>query len=860
MSAEMMDLRINGPTPEDIRMATAVFRARSGTSVLLAGVAVLALPTTAAAQAQSAEAAAQAKDDGGIAEIVVTAQKRSENVQDVPISITAFTAESLQARGISDVTAMGNLAPNVTLDAGTPFSGSSSVLSAFIRGIGQNDFAFNLDPGVGVYLDGVYLARSVGANQDLLDIERVEILKGPQGDLFGRNTIGGAISIVTRRPSKEFGGRLEVTTGRFGRIDTKGTVNVPISNTVFTAFSFSTKKNDGYQRQIAFPGFAAGVVADNFNYFGNKRPDRFGGEDQYSIRGKLLWEATPDVTVTLAGDYLHQDNNGVASTVIKTHTNPADPSNVFGPLYNGCIAGALPPFAVAGICNNIVQGTNLGGLVGTSPTLFYGDQFLTKDIDQSYATGNNFSRLRSFGGSLTLDWDLGAAQIKSVTGYRELHWQSAQDEDGSPLPILQTSFDMNQKQFSEELQLTGAALDDKLTYVLGAYYFNESGNLHDLVTFPGGLLQIDGQNYLSTKNYAGYAHLNYKFSDQFSITLGGRYTHEKKTFTGLQSDPNGIFYKLNGYYTVDEAARQALCTSGAAVPSLQGIPAGLFCYPSSTSITQVYPVAPAGGFKQTFNNFSPKIGLEYKVSPDVMVYASFSKGYKTGGWTTRLTTPQPTGTPAPTFGPEKATTWEMGVKSEFADRKAQLNVSSFYTKYKGIQLNFQIGTSPTLQNAGEAEIYGFEAEFQARPVSDLTLSAGIGYTHARYTSLSPFVTGVTLNSRLPKTPEWKLTVNPQYRIGLGDHGDVMLSADYTHTSSLFNDTENTLLLKRPAIDVANASATYRAPGKNWELAVGVTNLTDERYLTTGQNQVAGGVTYGTYSRPREWYLTGRVNF
>lgn len=834
-------------------------------SVLTAVGSIALMPTFAAAQeapAQggSAQASAPQGNDNGIGEIIVTAQKRAENVQNVPISITAFTADALQARGIADVTAMGNLAPNVTLDAGTPFSGSSSVLSAFIRGIGQNDFAFNLDPGVGVYLDGVYLARSVGANQDLLDVERVEILKGPQGDLFGRNTIGGAISIVTRRPAKEFGGKLKVTTGRFNRIDIKGAVNIPVNDNLTTAFSFATKKNDGYQRQISFPGFASGVIADNFPGFGSKHPDRFGGEDQYSLRGKILWEPTSGLSVTLAADYLRQDNNGVASSVLKTHVDPADSNAVFGPLYNGCIAGALPAFAISGVCNNIVGGTSLGGLIVTSPTLLYGDQFITKNIDTTYATGNNFSRMRSYGGSLTIDWDLGAVQLKSITGYRELHWQSAQDEDGSPLPILQTSFDMNQHQFSQEFQLTGKMADDRLSYVLGLYYFDEGGNLHDMVTFPAGLLRIDGQNYLNTKNYAAYAHVNYKITDRLSVTLGGRYTLENKRFTGLQSDPNGTFYKLNGYYTIDEAARQALCNSGAMPPSLQGIGAGLFCYPSSANPKQVYPVAPAGGFKQTFNNFSPKIGLEYKAGHDVLVYGSFSKGYKTGGWTTRLTTPQPADTPAATFGPEKATTWELGVKSEFADHKAQLNVSSFYTTYKGIQLNFQVGTSPTLQNAGTAEIYGFEAEFLTRPFPNLTLSSGLGYTHARYTELSPFVTGVTLDSRLPKTPAWKFTFSPQYRIGLGEHGDLLLSADYTRTSSLFNDTENTPLLKRPATDVVNASITYKAPGDGWELAFGATNLTDERYLTTGQNQVAGGVTYGTYSRPREWYLTGRINF
>ncbi|WP_068073588.1 TonB-dependent receptor [Novosphingobium lentum] len=833
---------------------------RSVTPALLAGVAAVSLTAQTASAQTAPDQAAQAKDDGGIAEIVVTAQKRAENIQNVPISITAFTAASLETKGVTDVTAIGNLAPNVTLDAGTPFAGSSAVLSAYIRGIGQNDFAFNLDPGVGVYLDGVYLARSVGANQDLLDIDRVEILKGPQGTLFGRNTIGGAISINTKKPTSEFGAKFEVTGGRFHRIDTKGVINIPLATGLYSSFSFSTKNNDGYQKQIGFPGFASGVVADNFNYFGSGHPNSFGGENQYSMRGKLLWEATPDLSFTLSGDYLHQNNNGVASTVLKTFTNPADPSNVFGPLYNGCIAGALPPFATAGICNNIVNGTSLGGLVATSPTLFYGDQFIAPSKDTSYATGNNFSRLRNYGGSLTIDLSLGGAALKSVTAYRKLHWQSAEDEDGSPLPILQTSFDENQHQFSEELQLTGKAIENRLNYVFGLYYFNEGGNLHDLVTFPAGLLQIDGQNFLRTTNYAGYAHLNYKVTDQLSITIGGRYTHENKHFTGLQSDPNGIFYKLNGYYAPTTASQASLCTAGAAVPSLQGIPPGLFCYPNPNNIYQVYPVAPAGGFQQSFNNFSPKVGLEFQANPDLLMYASFSRGYKTGGWTTRLTTPQPAGTSAPTFGPEKATTYEGGIKSQFLNRKVVFNLAGFYTDYKGIQLNFQVGTSPTLQNAGNAHIYGFEAELQARPLPALTIAANLGYTHARYSSLSPFVTGVTLASSLPKTPEWKFTLSPEYTVDLGDHGSLLFSADYTHTSSLFNDTENTVLLLRPATDVLNASLTYKAPGDHWQLVGGATNITNARYLTTGQNQVAGGLAYGTYSRPAEWFVTGRVKF
>jgi outer membrane receptor protein involved in Fe transport len=186
-------------------------------------------PAAANPTAASQPGAAQAEDDseGGIRDIVVTAQKRAESVQDVPIAVSAFASEALEERAVSSVAQLSNLTPNVTLDASVPFSGSTAVLAASIRGIGSNDFAFNIDPGVGVYLDGVYLARSVGANQDLLDIARIEILKGPQGTLFGRNTIGGAVSVVTSDPAKEFSGKGDVTIGRYDLLQVRGSVSIP---------------------------------------------------------------------------------------------------------------------------------------------------------------------------------------------------------------------------------------------------------------------------------------------------------------------------------------------------------------------------------------------------------------------------------------------------------------------------------------------------------------------------------------------------------------------------------------------------------------------------------------------------------
>jgi len=829
--------------------------------------AATALCSTVALPAFAQEAQS---NDGGIAEIVVTAQKRAENVQDVPIAISAFTAEAMQERGVTDVSSLSNLAPNVTLDAGTPFSGSGAVLAAYIRGIGANDFAFNIDPGVGVYLDGVYLARSVGANQELPDVERVEVLKGPQGTLFGRNTIGGAISIVTHTPGDKFRFVGDFTTGSFKLMQARGTVDIPLSEGLSSSVAFSIKSRNGYLKRIPFPG---GI---NFNNppvtsykaagYGNIGYGTEGGENTWNLRGKLNWDNGGAFKATLTGDYSNIDNEQIANTVIKTVPF------VFAGTYNCALTatvdpscGAGPPaFAfIGGIggLNGIADNPSVWGVnVDADPNnnrVPYDDRFVTGNIDTSYATGNNFSKLKTYGGALTMSYDLSDnTQIKSITAYRELHWVVGMDLDGSPLNFLHTSFSMNQWQFSQEVQLLGKALDDKLNYVLGGYYFKEAGDLHDYVTFAEGLLQVDGPNDLATKNYAFFGQADYKVNDLISFTVGGRYTHESKSFEGFQSDANGLTYKILNQVGVPPCASITPTISEAC-----RIAAG---FPNAGQPLRYYI---AGTQHKKFSNFSPKAGVQLHPNDDVMVYGSWSRGYKTGGWTTRLSNPLPT---APDFNEEKAQTFELGVKSTLLNRKLQLNAAVFQSNYNGIQLNFQQGVSPTIQNAGNARIKGVEIEMVAAPVRGLTINGAIGYLDAKYRSVdlpaqvAPSTGvfgnyGVIPGATLPKTPKFKFNVSPRYQFELANGGSIILVGDYTHTTKLKNDTEGYFLLMRPATDILNASIQYKA-AENWGVTVGGTNLTDERYLVTGQAQFAGGQAYGTYSRPREWFARLNVNF
>ena len=855
------------------------------------GVSILATAVATPAVAQQA-----AEESGGIAEIVVTAQKRAENVQDVPIAISAFTAEALKERAVGDVSALSSISPNVTLDASTPFSGSTSVLGASIRGIGSADFAFNIDPAVGVYLDGVYLGRSIGANQDLLDVERIEVLKGPQGTLFGRNTIGGAISIVTHNPGKEFKFKGDVTTGSFRRMQARGVVDIPLTDSLSSSVAFGIMNRQGYQRRVPFVSTTP-FVTDGFTNFpaaGYGGGSRQGGDNSWSLRGKLRYDNGGSVRATLSADYSNVDQDSTPNTVLAVTPIPGPfgglaANNIpgtaldvvtgssgflFAGLYNFCIGATTAQIAArnaAALCGprNSTAGYNtLGGLasvnVDANPNnnrLPYDNRWVSTNIDESYANGNNFSKLKQFGVGLNLELDVSdSATLKSITSYRKVDFAAGVDLDNSPLEILQTSFNVVQDQFSQELQLTGKALDDKLNYALGGYYFQEKGDLRDFVTFAGGLLQVDGPGKVESKAYAAYGQLDYRFSDLIGITLGGRYTREDKTYDGFQSDLNGFNYKLfNCLTTGANGLPDEACRAGLGFP-VAGQP---FRY---------YPTAPRA---QKFSNFSPKAGIQIHPSKDVMIYGSWSRGYKTGGWTTRLSNPLPA---APTFGPEKAQSFELGLKSTLLNRKLQINAAAFRTNYNGIQLNQQIGVSPTVANLGIARVQGLEVEVVAAPSRNFTINGSIAYLDAQYTYIcgengviqpfcnansafvaaNPFQLGIKAGDDLPKSPNWKINLSPRFETEVGS-GKIIVLGDWTHTTKMRNDTEGSLLLIRPATDIINANITYRA-AEHWELTFGGTNLTNERYLVTGQAQIAGGQIYGTYSRPREWYARLGVSF
>lgn len=817
-------------------MKAKLFASSAAIAVCMASVPAFAQDETDSAQARPA----------GVNVITVTAQKRAESVQDVPIAITAVTREVLETQQINTIADLSKLAPNVQLDASAPIFSSSQILTGFIRGIGQNDISSSLEPGIGIYLDGVILARSIGANVDLLDVERIEILKGPQGTLFGRNTIGGAISVVTREPANSFGFQGELTAGSRDRIEARATVDVPITDSLLTQFSGQIRNQDGYQKILPYPGDTGVTDEYNFNIIPANQYDRRGSTDTWSVRGKVLFEPTSSFSIRLTGDYSKANEQSGPVTLVATDVDAFAPAPTYAAVYNSCVASPPALFEDGGplaflapICGprggGIPGADGLPGLAGynflnAQPRLTFGDQFITDDVDETYGNGGNMSRVETWGltGEINVDLTSGLS-VKSITGYREVEALLAVDLDGSPIMIGTTLSSLDQQQFSQELQLNFDALEGRLLGVFGLYYFNEKNSNLENAYLSEGLGQFYGPYTNDNDSYAAYLNANFELTDRLSFTFGGRFTRDEKTFEAGQSDINLSLLKL-GLFTADQL-------------------------PDPADPTRLYPL---GVQNDVYKDFSLRLGVEYDITPDVMVYGSFAEGFKSGGYTTRLSIPTPGNVP-PRFDPEQATTYEIGVKSLLADGRLQLNAAAFHTDYSDLQVIVVRGISPFIENAGTAKIDGFEIEANFVPVPEVRLTASLGYLDARYTQLDPGVT-FTLDNAFVNTPDMTAFLAADIDVFEAAEGTVTVHADWSYKSEIARDAVNTPLLIADDQNVMNASVRWTAYDDVLQFEAGVLNLTDERYIVTGTQVDAVGATTATYSRPREYYLTARVKY
>lgn len=759
--------------------------------------AALLLASTAPVIAHAAEQPAHAT----VEEIVVTARRVEERLQSTPIAVSAFTAAGLEKAGASTLVDVAAFVPNLTMSATGNGGGGASNAQIYLRGVGQSDFLITTDPGVAIYVDGVYYARTTGSVFDVLDLERLEVLRGPQGTLFGKNAIGGAISLISRKPSAELGGQVQVTAGRYDRHDLRASVDIPLTDTLRSRFSGVWQNREGYAERV--------LVGDDM-----------GDQDQLGGRAYVEWSPSSDLTFALIADATRSRQAG-AQTALLSY----DPTAGLAPLWTGLVA--LP------------QGLAL-------PTANPKTPFTT------FSTGPNVSNLDLLGLSLTGEWKATEnLSIKSITAFRELEAEFGRDADNASSNYLSTHNRVDQQQFSQELQLLGGGPDSRFRWVLGGYYFNErakdtndvllaSGLFRALEGLPGPViplspapcptlclggrgnpinvgfdLDFDIYNRVNVESYAAFAQSSISFTDQLSGVFGLRYTEENKRYF--------LFHRR--------------VNSGVAI-------------------------IPPTVVSASYDDVSPRFGLEYQAGPDTFFYASASKGFKSGGFNGRPTTTAE----VQSFGPETLWSYEAGAKLDLADRRVRLNLAAFFNKYDDIQLSSVTADSTgnlvlATENAGKAETKGVEVEFTAVPTQGLNLNASLGYIDAEYTKLNPGAS-VTLNTKLMKTPKWTASAAVSYTWALADGaGDVAVRGDWSYRSKHYNDVTSTETLAQDGLSLFNARLAWTSDSKRYEVALFGTNLSDERYIIGGVSAASSfGTIEANIGRPREWGASLRYTF
>ena len=743
-----------------------------------------------------------AEETQGLEEIVVTARKRQESLQDTPVAVTAFTGEELEQKGITNLVDLSGFAPNLNIGS-SGFAGAGNYSSAInIRGLTQVEFLPHLDPAVGIYIDGVYFGRAVGSAMELVDLERVEVLRGPQGTLFGKNTIGGAINLVSKKPLGDSSGYVDLIVGSGSRKDVRGSYDASISDNLSAKFSVSVKDGGEWGKALDFA--TKNHVAD------------LGGKDSTSFRAAFSLQASENTTVDFILDSTDRD----------------DQQSVNGLIFLDPAAGA----GLGGLWLALVGGP-------TGQPLLPG--YISGDPDVTYSSTLP-NELEVTGVNLTISSEREWGTFKSITSRRDMEAKFGRDGDG-PVLFSQT-FDINdQDQTSQEFQFSGQSGD--LDWIVGAFYFDESYYDHnDVYQGPGMYqvlemipvqlpgfpcappwlapgcpgnpinvaldIQIDVTNQVDTESTAFYSQFTYAMTDKLNVTAGIRVTEEEKTVFANHYKP--------------------------------------------ASQTTIINTTKSEDWSETTTMFS----MDYQVNEDLMAYVSFSEGFRSGGFNPR---PVGDFTMAP-FGPENVETLELGFKSEFADRKVRLNGAFFSSDYKDLQFsinqfNPQTGTLELLVgNAAEAEIDGYELELLALVSENLTFRASLGKTDFEITKLYPGTSAeISLNTKNAYTPENNSAFSLIYSAPV-QNGLTSFRVDYAHQDKSFADMMNTPQLEVDAHDMVNARWAYES-AKGWTVALFGTNLTDERYIVGGTSNInTFGHAEATYSRPREYGVSLRMDF
>ncbi|NJC04416.1 iron complex outermembrane receptor protein [Sphingomonas kaistensis] len=772
--------------------------------VLSATVSPLALLLAAPASAQagpvpsSTETAQETTEaqvaETGVEDIVVTAQRRTQRLQDAPVSVTALSNVALEARGIDNLGDVSNFAPNLELHPTNRPAGGGSAFAGYIRGVGTGDFQFPTDPGIGVYVDDVYIARSVGGLLSLEDVERVEVLKGPQGTLYGRNTIGGAINVITTEPrlTGDFSGLVKARAGSYGRFDLTGLVNTPlIEDRLGLKLSVSRLDSAGYGRRLL----------DN---------QRYASEGRVILRGAIKARVNDAIDVKVAGDYTRQRQKPPSGYLID-----------FVP--TGATVAKIARF-------NTIAAPFVNGQLGLPAGSIYDARWEAPDPYRVYALQPQQDDSDIGGVSGVVNVRLSdTVTFRSISAWRTIDALIEVDGDQVPYVLQQSRTALKQNQYSQEFQLGGTALGDRLNFLVGAYAFREKGDssvftrsfegIYEALIAAGQTpIAADAGNTFTTfgleaTSYALFTQNTLKLTDQLGVTVGARINRDKKDYSTSVRRPQ------NGQIVV----------------------------PFSTASAK-------------WNSFTPRLALEFKPNRDLLFYTSYSKGFKSGGFGASTVASPPT----PRYEPEKLTSYEAGAKTSWFDNRLTFNIAGFYSKYRNIQLTVQ-SVDPvtnanirTTRNAGGSNIKGFEAELVARPLAGLDLNLGVGHVDAKLDTLSASAlsSGFRLGDRVPQIPNWSVNAGASYRVRTGA-GDLTLRGDLSHKGSQFLTAADPTSFQEKYTLLGARVSFEPSFIEGLELSVEGTNLTDKRYNYYKGTLAPTGEYVAIPAAPREIYATAR---
>lgn len=709
--------------------------------------ALLASAASAAMAGMPGVATAQAPAQGisVVEELVVTARRREESLKDVPVAVTAVSADRLEATGAADITSLQQSTPNLTVQVAR---GSNSTLISFIRGVGQQDPLWGFEPGVGLYVDDVYIARPQGAVLDIFDIERMEVLRGPQGTLYGRNTIGGAIKYVTAKIDGEPDMRFKGQFGSYNQRDFVGSAKGMVSDSLGVGLTWASFDRDGYGSNLT-------TGAEHYN------------KDVAAARATVEFSPTPDLFFRLAGD------------IVTDRSNPRHGHR---------------EVAAFNVLNQPIPG----------------GEVLANVYDTRAGAGDK-NRVESRGVSLMGEWSASdTLTFKSISAYRAGETAGEIDFDNLPAPFLDIPARYSDHQFTQELQLLYSG--DRVQAVGGLFYLSATAAGAFDTVLSQAALTIATAGHVDTESWSAFADVSFDLTDALTLSVGGRYTQDEKT---------GVVYRQN--FT---GIRSPLFGNPLAVPGLVR---------SNFSSTD------------THEKFTPRVSVSYDLSSELTGYASYSQGFKSGGFDMRadaILTP----TSRDGYAPETVDSYEAGLKGYFFDRRLNLNTAVFYAQYQDQQVTLQtpVGASIASQvlNVGESHMSGVEVEGVAFLTPDLSANFALGYIKAEfdeYRALNPLTGRVEdfADRRVfQNTPEWTGAFSLTYQRDMGDKGKISFipSAAYRSAFSMFEVPSR---LDQGAYWLYNASLVWTSANDRYKLGLHGKNLGDETYRIGGYNFPGG---------------------